>query len=161
MELNSHTLPTYKLFPITDSDGDFVGYEFSTDHEIQYRISLTQGTLYDELPFGNYCYQVSISPVVEGEGNPYHLQVPKDEKVGQTVAHALDCFFIEKRNVVLYACYDDDDRKHMRERKFNGWYLKYMSDSIMKQQVHPDPSFSISVLYRSDNPFKEEIEGSF
>ncbi len=118
------------LYPYLLKKYDDFTFEFITVSKITYQIYfLDNSFLFENYPhILSKVYSFNIEVL---NGDPDNL--PADERVGETIAHALKLFFSQVDNVVLYVCDSLDNRQFARKRKFDLWFYIYNDGSLIKE----------------------------
>ena len=126
------------------------GYEFSTDHGIIYYVYFTNvGDTFGEQ---DCVFSFGFEPKNIGS---YH-DLPKDGRVGDTIASIIESFFTQYENVIVYVPYDKDKKDKLRMRLFDIWFAKYQPllncPELCKDRVSlvyaEDACMDVTALYR-------------
>jgi len=93
---------------------DKQAYEFTTEGGTTYNFyfSLASEHLDKSLPFYNKVHNFSFEPVAE-------KPKVKDPRIQYTIVHAINSFFSDRKNILLYIC-DSIDNKHYCRKKLFG-----------------------------------------
>lgn len=155
---------------------DFYEFSFVGGNENSY-IFLTDYSIFYEIKFKNsdYLLDVIISDdinnlifefVIDVLENPNKSKVPLDNKIGLTVAHIFNDFFIKNNNAIsIYICDSSDAKQEIRMKKFDQWYYKYQDSTFLKiDEVLVDSKkkrYPISLILKNTNPYRLQIFDAF
>jgi aromatic ring-opening dioxygenase catalytic subunit (LigB family) len=99
---------------------------FRTDHNYDYSIEIliSPHGISDSIPI----FEVSIDCL--------NSRSPRqDTKVGQTICSVINRYLIKSpKNILIYVCESNDQKAHLRDRKFSNWYSTY--NSFEKHQLY-------------------------
>jgi Family of unknown function (DUF6169) len=141
---------------------DESSFEFITENGITYRASFTDAS-------GHFSHAPQFASQVKGfqflvTHNPLsHL--PADERVGSTISFIILQFFEQSPEGILFFIHESaDGKQHGRKRKFDAWYSRSASASLIKLDASiPIGRYSIlaSLLFRRAHLQREEILAGF
>ena len=107
------------------------GYEFSTDNQIIYYVYFTDVSETFNERDGVYSFGFEPRNVTD------QVLMPKDQRVGDTIAKIIESFFIKNKNVIVYVPYDKDKKDKLRMRLFDIWFNKYQ-DKVACPKLNKD-----------------------
>lgn len=87
----------------------------------------------------------------------------KDPRIGATVRHIFNVFFVNRSNIVLFVCPQDNKQALCRYRKFNGWYSlserrnEFVKRDFMARGESEENTFYTSIVFHKENPSREKI----
>ncbi|MCU0341259.1 MAG: DUF6169 family protein, partial [Spirosomaceae bacterium] len=116
----------------------------------------------ENIEFNHNVFELVIKLVEDGE----YARPQKDAKLPQTIAAIFFDFFSSRERVVVFSCDTTDRKQAARHRKFNDWYLRFNDDSFAKfdgiiEDTVNDSVYFLSMIIKSDNPYKEDISIAF
>jgi Family of unknown function (DUF6169) len=146
----------YKL-----KENDDYSYEFLTDQSIKYLVYfIDYNFMFYQYPsLAENIYTINID-VLEGD---IEFTI-EDERIGITVIEIFKIFFRNIENAVIYICDNNDNRHFTRKRKFDFWFNKYNSGSILKEDgiaIIEEIEILNSLLVSENHPKVDEIINAF
>ena len=102
--------------------------------------------------------------LVPAEGNS--TEKGEDSLIGATISEIFKHFFVNKENVVIYACDNSDGRGTARNRKFNQWFayfgnFNYIKFDLLLGEDNNDEKIFLSMTLHSRNPFRYKAFEAF
>lgn len=143
-------------YPLKDSNTGFI---FETDFGLVYEISFTDDSGYLTGSSFSSVDTVFSFTITHLSGQIQH----KDPRVESTIISALHLTFASlPLAVITYVCSLDDNQEKARNRLFHNWYLRTGKNYFVKlDHTSADERIYSSVIFRSDNPAREDINNLF
>lgn len=138
-------------------------YIFSTNHNVEYRLTFTDSDYLLNGTVGEGVISNIFSLSIENTNN---LFAPNDDYVKETIICILEFFFRNIENSIIYLCDTSDNRELARFRKFNYWFdNKEFSDAFEKLssiiEIDEETSHYTTMIYHKQNPFSETLKLSY
>ena len=140
---------------ITTDNDEF--YTFTTDIGRLYRLDFRNNnsllTIYKGLfEFVEFAFEPISGPIKQVKGDV--KSVIFDEKIRNTIEHALLSFFEEPDKILYYVCDSSDGRQLSRERLFKNWFAE-QSSPINQLEVIISAEVKVLIFIHNSFPFIE------
>jgi hypothetical protein len=128
------------------------GYEFSTDHAVTYYVYFTNVS--ETFGERDCVFSFGFEPKNVDPG----ADLPKDGRIGDTIARIIEVFFSRHNRVIVYVPYDKDKKDKLRMRLFDIWFAKYQPllncPELCKDRVSlvytEDAYMDVTAIYRAE-----------
>lgn len=143
-------------YTIQEHEGNLI---FVTDSGSIYEMYFIDGSSYfpEDTPFAAFTKVFGFKPYQGADRNEFF-----DPRIGATIAKQLTEYYSDPFSVMMFTCDQSDKKGEIRQRLFNGWYLKhnqFQNPPLEKLEISPG-DITITAIFRQDNPLKAYIAES-
>jgi len=145
---------SYGPSPYNLTQGPY-GYEFFTDLEERYVLYFSDASGYfDGSEFDPNALMLGPQRLNPGKRSPH------DPRVSATLLHFTEQAFTDNRTILVYVCDQSDNLEQQRHRLFNRLFERYGKERYVKHVLAESQTLYASLLYRNDNPFRQQVEST-